>query len=104
MHYVLALTQSIDLYLVDVTPRQVVALCFLLAPPWITYGLRRLLQLRFVDVTQWILEQLLIFFLLLDDLGNLILPDIDVSLDSHCEVDPFVDVQHDREGEEHGAG
>ena len=43
MHYVLALTQSIDLYLVDVTHRQVVALCFLLAPPWVTYGLRRLL-------------------------------------------------------------
>ena len=43
MHYVLALTQSIDLYLVDVTDRQVVALCFLLAPPWVTYGLCRLL-------------------------------------------------------------
>ena len=43
-----------------------------------------------------------LFSLLSNHLGNLILPDVDVGLDSHGEVNPLVDVEEDCEGQPEG--
>lgn len=39
-----------------------------------------------------------LFFLFSDHLGDLVLPDVNVGLDTHRKVDPLVDVEHYSQG------